>query len=488
MRSDPTSPPSPIPSSEPSPCGGCHRLDRRQFLASASVLSLGALVSGCGDGIIGAPELVLDAVPAPFRLDPAAIPELAQIGGRTVVASGTSAPVLVERVGSAQFRALSLVCPHRGTIVEVASDRLRCPNHEAVFATDGTWLSGQPTAGLTALDVRRNSDGSLQIGGAITPPVLSLDRNAVVFVTSLTGAAPAAQTVAIANDGGGILSGLAVTLTYGSGQRTGWLSLSLSQASAPSVLTLSAQRGTLPVGTYTATVSVTGAGISNGAQTLTVSLLVQDLSTPASLQLSTAALAFAGPVGSAPAPQVVQCINSGGGTLVGLATTVAYGTGGTGWLSATLNQTTAPAALTVRATAGALAVGSYTATVTVSATGVASRSITVTLTVTTTGLQVTISAWPALANVGGVAGSVGSVNGGPVAVVRVSATSFAAFSMRCPHAGTTINVVNGASFRCPNHGALFNGAGVWQTSPQRAENLTPLTVIYTPGAATLTVT
>ena len=111
-----------------------------------------------------------------------------------------------------------------------------------------------------------------------------------------------------------------------------------------------------------------------------------------------------------------------------------------------------------------------------------------TLTVTTTGLQVTISAWPALASVGGVAGSVGNVNGGPVAVVRLSATSFAAFSMRCPHAGTTINVVNGASFRCPNHGALFNGAGVWQTSPQRAENLTSLTVIYTPGAATLTVT
>ena len=484
LSSDPSS----APSSEPSPCGGCHRLDRRQFLASASVLSLGALVSGCGDGVISGPEQLPDAIPAPFRLDPAAIPELAQIGGRTVVVSGTSAPVLVERIGTAQFRALSLVCPHRGTIVEVASDRLRCPNHEAVFANDGTWLSGQPTAGLTALDVRRNSDGSLMIGGALTPPLLGLDRSAVVFVTTLTGAAPAAQTVAIANDGGGILSGLTVALAYGSGQRTGWLSLSLSQASAPSVLTLSAQRGTLPVGTYTATVSITGAGISNGAQTLTVSLLVQDPATPAALQLSTSALSFTGPIGGTPATQVVQCINGGGGTLVGLAATVAYSAGGTGWLTATLNQAAAPAALTVRATAAALAAGSYTATITVSATGVASRTITVSLTVTAAGLLVTISAWPALANVGGVAGSVGNVNGGPVAVARLSATSFVAFSMRCPHAGTTVNVVNGASFRCPNHGALFNGAGVWQSSPQRADNLTTLTVIYTPGAPTLTVT
>jgi Rieske Fe-S protein len=478
----------PDSSSEPSPCGGCHRLDRRQFLASASVLSLGVLVSGCGDGLISAPEQVLDAIPVPFRLDPATVPELAQIGGRSVVVSGTSAPVLVERVGSAQFRALSLVCPHRGTIVEVASSGLRCPNHEAVFANDGTWLGGQPTAGLTALDVRRNSDGSLMIGGALTPPVLGLDRNAVVFLTTLTGSAPAAQTVAIANDGGGILGGLAVSLTYGPGQRTGWLSLALSQASAPSVLTLSAQRGTLPIGTYTATVSVTGAGVSNGAQTLSVSLLVQDPTTPAVLQLSTSSLAFTAPIGSTPAVQVVQCNNSGGGTIAGLAATIAYSAGGTGWLTATLNQTATPASLTVRPNAGALAAGSYSATITVSGTGVASRTVTVSLTVTAAGLLVTLAAWPALANVGGVAGSVGNVNGGPVAVSRLSATSFAAFSMRCPHAGTTINVVNNTSFRCPNHGALFNGAGVWQSSPQRAENLATLTVTYTPGATTLSVT
>ncbi len=475
-------------SSATSSCGGCPRVDRRQFLSSASVLSLGVLMAGCGDGLISGPELVLDAIPAPFRLDPATVPELAQIGGRTVVVSGTSAPVLVERVGSVQYRALSLVCPHRGTIVDVVADGLRCPNHEAVFANDGTWLSGQPTAGLTALDVRRNSDGSLMVGGALTPPVLGLDRNAVVFVTTVTGSAPAAQTVAISNDGGGILSGLSVTLTYGPGQRTGWLSLALSQGSAPSTLTLSAQRGTLPIGTYAATVSIAGAGVANGAQVVSVSLLVQDPTTPAALQLSSSAVSFTAPSGGIPVSQVVQCNNSGGGALAGLLATVAYGAAGTGWLTASLNQTTGPANLTLRASPGTLAPGSYTATVTVSAAGVASRSVAVTLTVTAAGLQVTLAAWPALANVGGVAGSVGNVNGGPVAVTRVSATSFAAFSMRCPHAGTTINVVSGTSFRCPNHGALFNNTGVWQSSPQRADNLVPLTVTYAPGAATLTVT
>lgn len=452
------------------------------------MLSLGVLMSGCGDGIISGPAQVLDAIPAPFRLDPATIPDLAAVGGRAVVVSGTSAPVVVERVGSAQFRALSLVCPHRGSIVDVTATGLRCPNHEAVFATDGTWLSGQPTAGLTALDVRQNADGSLMIGGALTPPVLGLERSSVVFLTTLSAGAPAAQTVNITNDGGGILGGLAVTLTYGPGQRTGWLSLALSQVSAPSTLTLSAQRGTLPIGNYTATVTVSGAGISNGAQTLNVALLVQDPTTPAALQLSANALSFAAPIGSTPAAQVVQCNNSGGGTLAGLVASVAYGAGGTGWIATSLNQTTAPATLSVRPSAGALAAGTYTATITVSATGVVSRTISVTLTVTAAGLLVTLAAWPALANVGGVAGSVGNVNGGPVAVSRLSATSFAAFSMRCPHAGTTVNVVNGSSFRCPNHGALFNSAGIWQPSSQRTDNLSTLTVIYTPGAATLTVT
>jgi len=492
MPIDPASEPSSEslsePSFDPSSCGGCHRVDRRGFLASASVLSLGVLISGCGDGIISAPEQLLDAIPAPFRLNPASIPELASVGGRTVVTSGTSAPVLVERVGNGQFRALSLVCPHRGSIVNVTATGLRCPNHEAVFANDGTWLGGQPTAGLAALDVRQNSDGSLTIGGTLTPPVLGLDRNAVVFLASLAGSAPAAQTVAIANAGGGILSGLAVTLTYGTGQRAGWLSLALSQASAPATLTLSAQRGTLPIGTYTATVSIAGAGSSNSAQTLAVSLLVQDPTTPPALQLSTSALSFTAPIGSTPPTQVVQCNNSGGGSLLGLAATVAYGAGATGWLTTAFSQTSAPAGLTVRASAGALAAGSYTATVTVTATGIASRTVTVALTVTAAGLLVNLAAWPALANVGGVAGSVGNVNGGPVAVTRLSATSFAAFSMRCPHAGTTINVVNGTSFRCPNHGALFNSAGVWQNSPQRAENLVTLIVTHTPGANTLTVT
>ena len=83
----------------------------------------------------------------------------------------------------------------------------------------------------------------------------------------------------------------------------------------------------------------------------------------------------------------------------------------------------------------------------------------------------TISAYPALANVGGVA----KVNASPAVGLARTATGFVAYSLRCPHQGTTVNIVGTASWRCPNHDALFNGTGAW-TGGQSTTNLVPRTV------------
>lgn len=99
-------------------------------------------------------------------------------------------------------------------------------------------------------------------------------------------------------------------------------------------------------------------------------------------------------------------------------------------------------------------------------------------------LTVVLTNFAALATDGGIA----RVDGGsstPVAVVRVSATSYRAFSMVCPHAGTTINIVTGG-FRCPNHGAVFNSAGV-RTGGQVTTDLRELPVVYTAATQTLTI-
>jgi Rieske Fe-S protein len=196
--------------------------------------------------------------------------------------------------------------------------------------------------------------------------------------------------------------------------------------------------------------------------------------------------------GSSPSTQTVQVINSGAGSIGGLAFAVTYGAGATGWLStSSLSGTTTPSTLTVRPLTTGLAAGTYTANIAVSGTGVASRTLTVTLVVAINGLAVTIAAWPALASVGGIAGSVGTLNFSAVAVVRTGQNSFIAFSLLCPHAGSTVQVQSGAggqAFRCPNHGATWNASGVLlPSSPQATSRLSPLTVTYSPGDSVLYV-
>jgi len=466
-------------------------LDRRGFLTRASLLGLGAMVTAaCGDGILGGPDTFPNIQTTPFRVDPNTIPGLAQIGGRAVVSLANSGAVLVERLGAKTYRGFSLACPHQGTMVDVLSDGFLCPNHQARFSSEGVWLGGQPTADLLSVSVALQSDGTLMVGGAApAPPAIALGANSVGFLTSLVGTTtPAPQTVLITNSGVGLLGGLALSLTYGTNQPTGWLTIALSQTDAPATVTLSAARGTLVAGTYTATVRVSASNATD-AGSIALSLVVQDPSAPPGLQLSASTAAFTTSLGLSPAAQTVQVINTGGSTLSGLAFAVTYGAGATGWLSTSaLSAATAPTTLTLRPVATALAAGTYTATLQVSDPGVTAKTLAITLTVVASGLAVTIASYPALSNVGGVAGNVGTVNGGQVAVARISATTFAAFSMRCPHAGTTINVVNGASFRCPNHGALFTNTGALASnSPIRTSNLTPLTASYTPGASVLYV-
>jgi Bacterial pre-peptidase C-terminal domain len=68
--------------------------------------------------------------------------------------------------------------------------------------------------------------------------------------------------------------------------------------------------------------------------------------------------------GPAPASQTIQVSASGGGAITGLATSVAYTSGGAnGWLDAGLNATTSPTSLRLATDAGKLTSGNYTAVV-----------------------------------------------------------------------------------------------------------------------------
>ncbi|MEP6496061.1 MAG: Ig-like domain-containing protein [bacterium] len=107
------------------------------------------------------------------------------------------------------------------------------------------------------------------------------------------------------------------------------------------------------------------------------------------LTVASPTVKFSTPTGGTPASQQVEITNGGTRTLDNLSATVTYGSGASsGWLSTTLSETTAPATLTLRASAAGLAAGTYTATVAVRSGAVAvtnsPQTVTVTLTVSDT--------------------------------------------------------------------------------------------------------
>jgi len=96
---------------------------------------------------------------------------------------------------------------------------------------------------------------------------------------------------------------------------------------------------------------------------------------------------------------------------------------------------------------------------------------------------VVLADYVALGTVGGIAVINGA--GTPIAVVRSATSQYRAFSLICPHAGTTV-AISGTGFRCPNHGATFNGSGAW-TGGERTRGLSEFTVAVNATAGTITI-
>lgn len=100
-------------------------------------------------------------------------------------------------------------------------------------------------------------------------------------------------------------------------------------------------------------------------------------------------------------------------------------------------------------------------------------------------LVVTLANFAALSTNGGIARVDGNTSR-PIAVTRVNAATYLAFSMICPHAGFKPIDIVGSGFECPNHGARFGADGSW-TGGQRTTDLRQYTVVLDAGAGTLTI-
>ena len=193
------------------------------------------------------------------------------------------------------------------------------------------------------------------------------------FSASAAGNAPGTQTINLASSVAG--------LSFTASTSATWLSVSPSTGSIPAVLSVSIDPTNLAAGKYQGTVTITAPNAVPSMTTVAVTLTVQP-GTPAALGVDTRNVSFTASQGSGALTQQLHVLNTGGGSLS--FTAAATTSSGGSWLSISPANGTAtpssPASLTVTATPGSLAPGTYSGTVTVTGAG-SSINIPVTLSV-----------------------------------------------------------------------------------------------------------
>jgi hypothetical protein len=102
------------------------------------------------------------------------------------------------------------------------------------------------------------------------PPAILLNPGTLSFTGSTGQANPPSQTVTLINEGTG-------TLNWTATSNQSWLTVSPASGSAPNTLTIGVKSSTLAVGNYTGMITVTAPGSTNGAQTISVSLVVTNI-------------------------------------------------------------------------------------------------------------------------------------------------------------------------------------------------------------------
>ena len=151
------------------PCQTCAvsraGVSRREFVSQATLAAVAVALAGCGngsggDGALGPVQAQKPpAISTPMIVTLANFPSLATVGGAAKVSS--QPPIALARTATGLV-GYSLDCTHAGTTVELRSDfTLRCPNHGAEFAFDGTWTGGQQrTSSLFAVIVTPDATGA----------------------------------------------------------------------------------------------------------------------------------------------------------------------------------------------------------------------------------------------------------------------------------------------------------------------------------------
>src|ERR1035437_7378626 len=238
-----------------------------------------------------------------------------------------------------------------------------------------------------------------------TPATVAADNQSVAFA-AIEGGGALTQQVHVSNSGGGSLSFAANATTTSGGS---WLSISPSNGTAtpssPAALTVLAAPGSLAPGTYTGTVTITGAG-----STVSIPVTLSVSAPTAIILISQSALSFSAVAqGGVPLSQNVGILNTGQGAMGWTATATTLSGGNWLQISPTSGTVSRPyldvSLVTVSVDPSTLGAGTYYGRIQVSATAANTPQVmTVILTVLPAGLTLGPHVFPTGLIFTGVAG------------------------------------------------------------------------------------
>ena len=199
-------------------------------------------------------------------------------------------------------------------------------------------------------------------------PIIGVSSPSFSFSARQGEGSPTMQTLTVTNIGQG-------TLNWNATATAAWLTLGPASGKNTGAITVTATAGSLPIGIYNATITLSAAGTT--AVTIPVDLTVEAAPIPPTIGTSPATLSFtAVQGGSISSSQTVSISNTGGGFLSWLASEDAP------WLGISPTSGTGNGLVTVTTTPGSLTAGTYNTLVTINAANAAPVSIPISLTVT----------------------------------------------------------------------------------------------------------
>jgi hypothetical protein len=153
------------------------------------------------------------------------------------------------------------------------------PATVTLTATTATLASGTYTATVPVTStVASNSPANIAVTLTVgPPPVIVLNPTSVTFSSYRGGNLPGQQVVAVTNGGGGTLTGLSGSITFGGGA-SNWLAGNMGTI-APTQIVLRPTTTALAAGTYTATVTVESAIAGVAAKTVNVTYTISSFTT-----------------------------------------------------------------------------------------------------------------------------------------------------------------------------------------------------------------